>query len=258
MKYGICHLSIIPCRIEPSDASEMVSQLLFGEHYKVIDERAKWVKIRNAWDNYEGWIDRKQFLEVNKTKYTEYDKGKSFACAMDLVGVTNAHQSMQPIVIGSSLPCIAEDNTLLIGDEQYAYDGLVFKESSKEKARIVENAYMFLNAPYLWGGRSPFGIDCSGFSQVVYKLNGYKLPRDAYQQAEVGLTLSFVEEAEPGDLAFFDNEEGRIIHVGVLLADNYIIHASGKVRVDRIDHQGIFNVNTKSYTHKLRLIKRIF
>ena len=261
MKFGICHLSIVPCRIEPSDESEMISQLLFGEHYKVIDERAKWVKVRNAWDGYEGWVDRKQFLEINKTKYQEYDKGKSFGCAMDLVSIIKSETSdvgLQPIVIGSSLPQLNDKNTIEIAEDEFQYEGLIFNKSSKDKARIVENAYMYLNAPYLWGGRSPFGIDCSGFSQILYKLSGFKLPRDAYQQAEVGLTLSFVEEAEPGDLAFFDNDEGKIIHVGVLLADNYIIHASGKVRIDRIDHQGIYNMQTKSYTHKLRLIKRIF
>lgn len=260
MNYGICHLSIIPCRLEPADTSEMVSQLLFGEHFKVIDERAKWIKVRNAWDNYEGWIDRNQYKEISRAQYTEYDKQKSFRCAMDLVGVIGAVETsiMQPIVIGSSLPKIQENDNVSLGDELFKYDGMISNLSSKEKERIVENAYLYLNAPYLWGGRSPFGIDCSGFSQLVYKLNGYKLPRDAYQQAEIGTTLSFVEESEPGDLAFFDNEEGRIIHVGILLADNHIIHASGKVRIDKIDHQGIFNINTRRYTHKLRLIKRIF
>jgi len=116
---------------------------------------------------------------------------------------------------------------------------------------------MYLNAPYLWGGRSPFGIDCSGFTQVIYKLNGFKLPRDASQQATIGETLSFIEESESGDLAFFDNEEGNIIHVGIMLENNNIIHASGKVRIDKIDHQGIFNSETNTYSHRLRLIKKI-
>ena len=116
---------------------------------------------------------------------------------------------------------------------------------------------MYLNAPYLWGGKTPFGIDCSGFTQMVYKLNGFALPRDAYQQAEIGETLSFVEEAEPGDLAFFDDDEGNIIHVGMVLEQGTIIHASGKVRIDALDHQGIYNKELKNYSHKLRLIKKI-
>jgi cell wall-associated NlpC family hydrolase len=116
---------------------------------------------------------------------------------------------------------------------------------------------MYLNAPYLWGGKTPFGIDCSGFTQMVYKLNGYHLLRDASQQASQGIPLSFIEESEPGDLAFFDNEEGNIIHVGIMMENNYIIHASGKVRIDRLDHLGIYNADTNRHTHKLRVIKKI-
>ena len=121
---------------------------------------------------------------------------------------------------------------------------------------LIENAMMYLNSPYLWGGRTPFGIDCSGLSQMVYRLNGIDLPRDADEQAEVGTTLSFVEESDPGDLAFFDNAEGKIVHVGIILENNHIVHASGKVRIDRIDQQGIFNTDLGNHTHKLRLIKQ--
>ena len=126
-----------------------------------------------------------------------------------------------------------------------------------KKKKISENALLYLNAPYLWGGRSPLGIDCSGFTQMVYRLQGTKLPRDAYQQAEVGTTLSFIEESQSGDLAFFDDKEGKIIHVGIILENNHIIHSSGKVRIDRIDQQGIFNTEKGHHTHKLRLIKSI-
>jgi len=114
-----------------------------------------------------------------------------------------------------------------------------------------------LNAPYLWGGKTPFGIDCSGFTQMVYKLNGYNLLRDASQQATQGIPLSFIEESEPGDLAFFDNNEGLITHVGIIMENNYIIHAHGKVRIDRLDHSGIYNVDKKTHTHKLRVIKKV-
>ena len=133
----------------------------------------------------------------------------------------------------------------LINNEMYQFDGLTTPGFVK-KEKLVENALMYLNAPYLWGGRSPVGIDCSGFTQIVYRLQGVDLPRDAYQQAKVGTTLSFVEESEPGDLAFFDNNEGKIIHVGIILEDNHIVHASGKVRIDRIDQQGIFNTELGS------------
>ena len=138
---------------------------------------------------------------------------------------------------------------------------LVFEGSKtfnqKPKSDIVSTAFLYLNAPYLWGGKSPFGIDCSGFTQMVYKLCGYKLLRDAYQQSNQGDALSFIEESEPGDLAFFDNEEGKIIHVGIIMENNYIIHASGKVRIDRLDHLGIYNAEQNKHTHRLRVIKKI-
>jgi len=136
------------------------------------------------------------------------------------------------------------------------FDGMTISEK-QQKGMLIENAMIYLNAPYLWGGRTPLGIDCSGFSQMVYRLNGIDIPRDADDQSEVGTTLSFVEESEPGDLAFFDNSEGNIIHVGIVLENNHIIHSSGKVRIDRIDQQGIFNTEKGNHTHKLRLIKSI-
>ena len=116
----------------------------------------------------------------------------------------------------------------------------------------------YLNAPYLWGGRSPFGIDCSGFTQLVFKFAGIKLQRDAYQQGGQGSIINFIEEVQPGDLAFFSNDEGAIIHVGIMLKDNRIIHSSGKVRIDKIDHFGIYNAETKKHSHLLKLIKRMF
>ena len=101
------------------------------------------------------------------------------------------------------------------------------------------------------------GMDCSGFSQVVHRIVGNDLPRDASQQVELGDTISFVEEAQAGDLAFFDNEEGNITHVGICLGGGDIIHASGSVRIDKLDHIGIFNADKGTYSHKLRVIKRI-
>ena len=259
MKFGICNLSIVPCRAEPADASEMVTQMLFGDHCKIIEERAKWSKVRLAYDKYEGWVDKKQVLEITKADYDQLEKNKHYACSLEMVGVleNGSDQSVQPIVLGSSLPNF-EEGQVNFADQTFRFEGNSIHSSEKsEKEKLVEHAYMYLNTPYLWGGRSPFGIDCSGFCQIVYKLVGKKMPRDASQQAEIGQTLSFIEEAEEGDLAFFDNDEGEIIHVGMLLKDNYIIHASGKVRIDRIDHQGIYNIETKRYTHKLRLIKRV-
>ena len=143
-----------------------------------------------------------------------------------------------------------------INTSKYSFEGLKVC-GEKPKSELVKTAFMYLNAPYLWGGKSPFGIDCSGFTQMIYKLNGYHLLRDASQQATQGEPLSFIEESEPGDLAFFDNDEGNIIHVGIMMENNYIIHASGKVRIDRLDHLGIYNADVNRHTHKLRVIKKI-
>lgn len=256
--YGICNLSIVPCRKEPSDKSEMVTQLLFGDHFQVLEMQGNWCRIKIAFDNYECWIDKKQFLAISNSTFDLLNTNDVF-CTNELIQIITESKQSQlfPIVLGSSLPnfdageCVIENST-------FQYEG-TFANCSlpSPKADFIETAMMYLNAPYLWGGKSPFGIDCSGFSQMVYKLNGTKLFRDAYQQAEQGEILSFVEEAEPGDLAFFDNDEGRIVHVGIVMQNNKIIHASGKVRIDGFDHQGIFNSDKKDYTHRLRLLKRI-
>ena len=257
MKYGICHLSIVPCRLEPSDTSEMVTQLLFGEAVKVYEEKkGGWRRAKTAYDDYDCWIDIKQITFISQE---EFESIKSSFVATELVHVLEKKDSnlITPIVLGSTLVNYKK-KTISFGDEEFSFDGQCTDTSKKQtKDSIVGNAMMFLNTPYLWGGRSPFGIDCSGFTQIIYKLNGFKLPRDASQQSEIGDTLSFIEESASGDLAFFDNEEGNIIHVGIMLENNMIIHASGKVRIDKIDHQGIFNVETNTYSHRLRLIKKI-
>ncbi|MBT6651035.1 MAG: C40 family peptidase [Flavobacteriales bacterium] len=253
MNYGISNLSIVPMRNEAADQSEMVNQVIFGEHFKVLEIRKKWSKIRLAHDSYEGWICNKQWIEIEEDIYKQLDKEVATITTDILDIITKTHH--QPIVIGSILPSYKSGHAL-INNEMYQFDGLTTPGFIK-KDKLVENALMYLNAPYLWGGRSPLGIDCSGFTQMVYRLQGVDLPRDAYQQAEVGTTLSFVEESEPGDLAFFDNAEGKITHVGIILEDNHIIHASGKVRIDRIDQQGVFNNEIGNHTHKLRLIKSI-
>ena len=248
MRYGISHLSIVPLRLEPNDTSEMVSQVLYGDFFKVLEQRKKWSKIRLAYDKYEGWIDNKQYLEVSEAVYNNLSS-ETIKVTNDLVEyVTDSNDRLNLIPFGSSL------NTIEILNHQFDGESI---QGEQPKENLIPTAFMYLNAPYLWGGKTPFGIDCSGFTQMVYKINGYKILRDASQQATQGEALSFIEESEPGDLAFFDNNEGQIVHVGLIMKDNYIIHAHGSVRVDRLDHTGIFNAERNSHTHKLRVIKRI-
>jgi cell wall-associated NlpC family hydrolase len=162
------------------------------------------------------------------------------------------------LVQGSTLPFLRGRNFSLESQEyEYTGDHILPAPEQISAAGLMASARAYLNAPYLWGGRTAFGIDCSGFTQMVFKLNGFKLLRDAWQQAELGEPLSFVEESHPGDLAFFDNEEGKITHVGLIIENTQIIHASGKVRIDKLDHYGIFNGDTKKYSHHLRVIKRV-
>ena len=253
MQYGISSLSIIAMRNEAADQAEMVNQILFGEHFKVLEVRKKWSRIRLAHDSYEGWICNKQWVEITEDDYKQLDKDVS-TITTDILDIITK-DNHQPIVIGSILPFYKSGHAL-INDEMYKFDGMT-TPGFVNKEKLIENSLVYLNAPYLWGGRSPLGVDCSGFTQMVYRLQGIDLPRDAYQQAKVGTTLSFVEESEAGDLAFFDNEEAKVTHVGIILEDSHIIHASGKVRIDRIDQQGIFNTELGSHTHKLRLIKSI-
>lgn len=248
MQYGICNLSLVPLRLEPSDRSELVSQVLYGDYFKVIEQRKSWSKIRLAFDKYEGWIDNKQYIEIIEQNYSALLKSKP-KVSHDLVEfIQDETNQLHPILLGSSLNGLS----LL----KHNYDGHAF-EGKNKKNHLIKTAFLYLNTPYLWGGKTPFGIDCSGFTQMVYKLNGYKLLRDASQQATQGEALSFIEESEPGDLAFFDNNEGQIIHVGIIMKDNYIIHAHGKVRIDRLDHSGIYNVDKNLHTHKLRVIKKV-
>jgi len=248
MQYGICNLGIVPIRLEPSDTSEMVTQALYGDLFKVLEQRKKWSRIRFAYDKYEGWIDNKQYLEIEESTYNTLSKS-TLKLSKDLIEfVSDSANNLYPIPIGSNL------NGLPIFN--HSFDGNS-AQTEHPKSEIVKTAFLYLNAPYLWGGKTPFGIDCSGFTQMVYKLNGYKLLRDASEQATQGEALSFIEESEPGDLAFFDNTEGNIIHVGIIMEDNYIIHAHGKVRIDRLDHSGIYNIDKNIHTHKLRVIKKI-
>ncbi|GLB49833.1 C40 family peptidase [Neptunitalea lumnitzerae] len=247
MQFGICNLSIVPLRLEPSDASEMVSQVLYGDHFKVLEQRKKWSRIRLAFDKYEGWIDNKQFVLVDDITYSQIEN-RTPAYSSDIIEFVEAQQQLVHIPLGAVVSNIDVLNAHFEGE---TISGVSAKEA------IVATSFKYLNTPYLWGGKTPFGIDCSGFTQMVYKMNGYSLLRDASQQATQGEPLSFIEESEPGDLAFFDNDEGQIIHVGIMMEDNYIIHSHGKVRIDRIDHSGIFNIDLKRHTHKLRVIKKI-
>ena len=255
---GLINLSLVPLRAKASDTSEMTSQLLFGDCLEILDRTDKWVYVRTFFDDYEGWIDHKQFIEIDADTCTQFNNSQSILGLSILHPILNLHTNeIIHVVAGSSLPDVS-DGKFQINNVQYQLQSSVVKPDQKKIAsEVIASAKFYLNAPYLWGGRSPFGIDCSGFTQLVFKQFGFPLKRDTYLQAEQGTLVNFLEEAKAGDLAFFDNDSGRIIHVGIMVNNSQIIHASGKVRIDSMDNQGIFNEEQKCYTHKLRIVKRM-
>lgn len=261
MDYGVCHLSIIPVRKEPSHRSEMLTQLLFGETYTIQEMKGEWAAVTVAYDSYSGWISNAQLQEVGEQEFRELTEQCMHISAEMVQIIYNSTRNItQGIFIGSTIPPLNEERFILAGDD-YRCHGNLREGASNQGARftvIEENIKKFIYAPYLWGGRSPFGIDCSGFVQVMFKIGGVQLPRDARQQAEIGEMIYFINDAVPGDLLFFDNEDGLITHTGIYLGSNKIAHASGMVRIDEVDTTGIFNKEWKKYTHKLRMIKRIF
>ena len=259
MNYGISSLSIIPVRKEPSEKSEMVTQILYGEHFKIGEQMVGWSNVELAYDGYQGWIDSKMITPLPQRTLSKIEKNP-FAVTGDIFSIipVNDEQNLM-LTAGSTLPVWRPyKKEFSVNKDTFKLKGEVFYGELKDPRNIaIKQALKYFNAPYLWGGRSPFGIDCSGFTQIIYKMIGIQIPRDASQQVKVGTALSFVDEAQPGDLAFFDDEEGNIVHVGIIWKRNKIIHASGKVRIDNVDQFGIFNVDTKRYTHKMRVMKKI-
>lgn len=250
MSFGISKHPIIPGRAEPSDKAEMVTQILFGETYRVVTVEKLWLLIENDADAYQCWIDKKQHTEISECPKSDFTSIKR--CGDAIGQITNNVGKRFFIPCGSLLQSYHEGKFEING-EHFEFDGRVARHDSES---IIRHARRLLHAPYLWGGKTAMGIDCSGFTQVVTACAGINIPRDAWQQAEKGEAVDFIDLTEPGDLAFFDNKEGRITHVGIVLEKGKIIHASGSVRIDTLDHEGIYNEETKLYSHKLRLIKR--
>lgn len=254
--HAIAAISVVPVRESATHRSEQISQVLFGETCTVLERKREWLKVRVDYDGYEGWIQRSQLREISEKEKEAVHQNEGVA--LEIASTATSSENSVPIVLGSSLPQFDGIN-FRIGKEKFIYNGQALQaEQQPNSAMLIEKvAFKYLNAPYLWGGRSPFGIDCSGFSQVVFKCLGIVLKRDAYQQAEQGVVVDFVQAAQLGDLAFFHNEEGKVTHVGIVLKDQKIIHASGKVRIDTLDHYGIYDRERKKYSHQLKIIKRI-
>jgi hypothetical protein len=258
IKYAVCPLSVVSVRSTPAHKAEMVTQLLFGEVFEILDRKGRqWYQIQCPWDKTIGWVRANQVKAITPSEFHDYRTDQAYS--LELFQAIMGDNEFQAIPLGAKLPKF-DGLRLQLGDLPYTFSGqAVFSNDIKKPLDFVlKVARRYLNVPYQWGGRSPFGIDASGLIQMIYKMAGINLPRVADQQVYCGDSIDFIEQARPGDLAFFQNRKGRINHTGLILPDGFILHAFGKVRIDKIDHFGIFDEEQGKYTHQLRLVKRMF
>lgn len=251
MKF-VNNIPVVSLRKDPSEKSELVTQLLFGEQYVVLDRYSDWLLVQCVHDQYEGWISAAQHSGMVQEDGTE---GENLLVGIPLLDV-EIKSKIYHLPFGSELGWLVRD---IAAEklEKWQRTGIIVIPGASSAAQVMHFAGMLLNSPYLWGGRNPLGYDCSGFVQVVFKLAGFRLPRDARDQAKAGQLIDFVDTASAGDLAFFENESGQIVHVGITDGEGGIIHCSGHVRHDSLDAHGIFNRTTKKHTHKLRFVRRL-
>jgi len=257
MQYAVCTVPAAPVHLNANHTTEITNQLLFGDTLEVLDETDRyWLRIKCLYDNYEGWVRRSQLEYISE----EVANNNDHLVAPDVFNFIEIKGTRMCIPFGSSLSGYGANGGQL-GEFRYTYTGSKAcrrNDIIPTPERMDMIARQWLHAPYLWGGKTIMGVDCSGFSQVLFKMMGIDLFRDAWQQAGQGESVGFLPEARCGDLAFFDDADGKIVHVGILLNEHEIIHASGRVRIDKIDNQGILNTTTNQRTHQLRIIKRYF
>lgn len=255
MDLVVCPFSVVPVRKEPNDRAELVTQWLWGETAEVLERQEKWTRLRFHLDAYEGWVDNKQMTKSPFALPREAERSIEASASVDLGGT----KLILPMGAVATLPKPQEGVIPLHGTPKF--QGHTTRDlSGPANINAMQLTRVFLGCPYLWGGRTPWGVDCSGFTQMVYMLAGVFLPRDAWQQAAVGTEVKSVKDVRAGDLAFFSNAEGRVVHVGFVLPGPdkaHIVHASGHVRLDVLDEKGILHLQERVHTHESCGIRRV-
>ena len=257
MKNGIVSFSVIAVKKEPSHRSEMIDQLIFGDLVEIIGQHEVWLKIKHIYDEYEGWCLLQHISIISETEFLRIENSKKiFNSEMTLELRSKQNNNTHLIPFGCELPA-PQNNEIHLGFDIFENTITPYSKNSDMAESITYCAKHYLNTPYLWGGKTVFGTDCSGFTQSIFRMNDIKLPRDAYQQAELGENIENISLGKAGDLAFFNNIDGKITHVGILINNSEIIHSSGYVKINKIDSTGIVNTDGIGYTHQLNCLKRI-
>ncbi len=257
MDTGICLITTAAVRMEPDHKREMVTQLLFGERFEILEQTEKWLHIDILRYHYHGWVARNQVEMTDQNTARSLERAGELVTGSHLETVTEAPSGNRFLLSAGSSYYANRDGKMSVNGKTYHYAGELLKGDNADGNNICRHALAFIHTPYLWGGRSAFGMDCSGLVQLVCKMTGITIPRDALVQANHGESIHLINESQPGDLVFFGKDEEEITHIGIIAGDGRVVHAHGLVRIDKIDHHGIFNETLKRYTHKLRLIKRV-
>ncbi len=255
MDKGICLLGAVPVRQNPDDKSTMETQLIWGESFLILERTKKWLNVQSHHDHFEGWIPENQVFYLTDEQFEALSTSKPVRAASLFNYVTEIITGKKYIIPAGSDLYNYDDGEFSVLWHKFKYDGTVI--NNRNVKNPAEYAILFLNAPYLFGGRTAMGIDCPGLVQIAYKMAGISISRNAFQQSREGKLVHFHHDTQPGDLMFFDENEGSITHAGIVFERGLIIHVNGKVRIDSFDQQGIYDVEKKKYTHQLRLIKRI-
>ena len=249
-------LATAAVRARPRLDAALTSQLLFGEPVLLLQNLGEYQRVRCPEDGFEGFVRTDQLLAVPEDVFVAQLSRPAFN--LDLFSMLRGPQQGVPITFGARLADF-DGLRLQHGGQYFEYSGqaALTDDITASADTLLRLAYKWLYVPGMHGGRTPMGVDPVAFVQLVYRILNLRLPRRADAMVERGELVDFVVQAQVGDVAFFDNAKRKIEHVGLLLPDSKILHVGDRVRVDALDHYGIFNYDLGRYTHRLRVVKRV-